>query len=65
MAVEPLAQVPGTRMPQFEYGTAIAPNVLGGDGRKQIEALVDYVLARILGTQEAPAPTAPRSNAPP
>jgi cytochrome c2 len=42
---EPLAQVPGTRMPQFEYGTAIAPNVLDGDGRKQIEALVDYVLS--------------------
>ena len=48
--VEPLAQVPGTRMPQFEYGTTIAPNVLDGDGRKQIEALVDYVLT--LDTQE-------------
>ena len=48
--VEPLAQMPGTRMPQFEYGTAIAPNILGGDGRKQIEALVDYVLT--LGAHE-------------
>jgi hypothetical protein len=54
--VEPLAQVPGTRMPQFEYGTAIAPNVLGGDGRKQIEALVDYVL--MLGAQEPAAQAA-------
>jgi cytochrome c2 len=42
---EPLAQVPGTRMPQFEYGTPIAPNILGGDGQKQREALVDYVLS--------------------
>jgi cytochrome c2 len=51
--VEPLAQMPGTRMPQFEYGTAVAPNVLGGDGRKQIEALVDYVLT--LGVHEQTA----------
>ena len=55
--VEPLAQMPGTRMPQFEYGTAIAPNVLGGDGRKQIEALVDYVLT--LGTHEQVAEAVP------
>ena len=55
--VEPLAQQPGTRMPQFEYGAAIAPNVLGGDGRKQIEALVDYVLT--LGTHEQTAQVAP------
>ncbi len=54
--VEPLAQMPGTRMPQFEYGATIAPNVLGGDGRKQIEALVDYVLT--LGTHEQPAEAA-------
>jgi cytochrome c2 len=54
--VEPLAQVPGTRMPQFEYGTAVAPNILGGDGRKQIEALVDYVL--MLGAQEQAAQAA-------
>jgi mono/diheme cytochrome c family protein len=46
---EPLAQMPGTRMPQFEYGPAIAPNILGGDGQKQREALVDYVLT--LGAQ--------------
>jgi cytochrome c2 len=50
---EPLAQVPGTRMPQFEYGPAIAPNILGGDGQKQREALVDYVLT--LGTKEQAA----------
>jgi cytochrome c2 len=61
--VEPLSQMPGTRMPQFEYGTAVAPNVLGGDGRKQIEALVDYVLT--LGApheqtaEAAPAPATP------
>jgi mono/diheme cytochrome c family protein len=48
--VEPLAQMPGTRMPQFEYGPAIAPNILGGNGHKQIEALVDYVLT--LGATE-------------
>jgi hypothetical protein len=32
-------------MPQFEYGATIAPHVLGGDGQKQREALVDYVLS--------------------
>jgi hypothetical protein len=32
-------------MPQFEYGATIAPNILGGDGQKQREALVDYVLS--------------------
>jgi mono/diheme cytochrome c family protein len=47
---DPLSQYPGTRMPQFEYGT-VAPGILGGDGRMQVEALVDYVLS--LG---APAP---------
>ena len=60
--IEPLAQMPGTRMPQFEYGPAIAPNVLGGDGHKQIEALVDYVLTLGLNEQTAqttPAPAAP------
>ncbi|HTS16945.1 MAG TPA: c-type cytochrome [Verrucomicrobiae bacterium] len=60
--VEPLAQMPGTRMPQFEYGTAIAPNVLGGDGRKQIEALVDYVL--MLGANEQVAQAAPPPPSP-
>jgi hypothetical protein len=56
---DPLSQYPGTRMPQFEYGANLAPNVLGGDGRLQVEALVDYVLS--LGApheqaaQEAPA----------
>jgi hypothetical protein len=54
---EPLAQVPGTRMPQFEYGTTIAPNILGGDGQKQREALVDYVLT--LGAREEAAQAAP------
>ncbi len=64
--VEPLSQMPGTRMPQFEYGTAIAPNILGGDGHKQIEALVDYVLTLEANEQtaqatpaQAPAPAAP------
>ncbi len=42
---DPLNLVPGTRMPQFEYGATIAPNILGGDGQKQREALVDYVLS--------------------
>jgi cytochrome c2 len=64
--VEPLSQMPGTRMPQFEYGTAIAPNILGGDGHKQIEALVDYVL--MLGaneqTAQATPPPAPAAAAP-
>jgi mono/diheme cytochrome c family protein len=55
---DPLSQVPGTRMPQFEYGPGLAPNILGGDGRKQVEALVDYVLS--LGAPIAPAaPPAP------
>ena len=57
--VEPLAQQPGTRMPQFEYGTAIAPNILGGDGHKQIEALVDYVLTLGAHEQTAQVPPAP------
>ena len=63
---EPLAQVPGTRMPQFEYGEAIAPKILGGDGRQQREALVDYVLT--LGEHPAaaaPAPTATPAPAAP
>ncbi len=42
---DPLSLVPGTRMPQFEYGAAIAPNILDGDGEKQRAALVDYVLS--------------------
>ena len=63
--VEPLAQMPGTRMPQFEYGATIAPNVLGGDGRKQIEALVDYVLTLGVHEQTAQAaPTPPMTAAP-
>lgn len=49
---DPLSQVPGVRMPQFEYGT-VAPNVLGGDGLKQREALVDYVLS--LGAHDTQA----------
>jgi cytochrome c2 len=49
---DPLNVVPGTRMPQFEYGTAIAPHVLGGDSLKQRQALVDYVIS--LG-ESAPA----------
>jgi mono/diheme cytochrome c family protein len=64
--VEPLSQMPGTRMPQFEYGTAIAPNILGGDGHKQIEALVDYVLTLGANEQTAQAtpPPAPAASAP-
>ena len=47
---DPLSQQPGTRMPQFDYGPTlpakiIAPDVLGGDAKKRIEALVDYVLS--------------------
>ncbi|MGA2604529.1 MAG: c-type cytochrome [Verrucomicrobiia bacterium] len=60
--VEPLAQMPGTRMPQFEYGTAIAPNILGGDGHKQIEAMVDYVLT--LGVNEQTVQATPAAVAP-
>jgi mono/diheme cytochrome c family protein len=62
--VEPLSQMPGTRMPQFEYGTAIAPNILGGDGHKQIEALVDYVLTLGANEQTAQATPAPAPAAP-
>ncbi|MEI6083270.1 MAG: c-type cytochrome [Verrucomicrobiota bacterium] len=48
--VDPLSQQPGTRMPQFDYGTALPakilpPEVMGGDARKRIEALADYVLS--------------------
>ena len=48
---KPLAEIPEEDPPR------IAPNILGGDGRKQIEALVDYVLT--LGTQEQTAQVAP------
>ncbi len=58
---DPGVLVPGTRMPQFEYGTTIAPKILGGDGLKQREALVDYILS--LGTTEA-QPQAAQSPAP-
>jgi hypothetical protein len=48
--VDPLSQQPGTRMPQFDYGPALpakilTPEVLGGDPKKRIEALIDYVLS--------------------
>jgi cytochrome c2 len=57
---DPLSQYPGTRMPQFEYGANLAPNVLGGDGRQQTEALVDYVLSLGAPHEQAaqPPPTA-------
>ncbi len=47
---DPLSQQPGTRMPQFDYGPALpakilAPDAFGGDPKKRIEALVDYVLS--------------------
>ncbi len=41
----PGQQVPGTRMPQFEYGPNLDAKILGGNGRQQVEALVDYVLS--------------------
>jgi len=46
---EPLSQQAGTRMPQYDYGPALpakilAPDVMGGDAHKRIEALIDYVL---------------------
>jgi len=50
---EPLVQVPGTRMPQYEYGPSLAPDILGGNGRQQIEALVDYLLS--IGAQPQPS----------
>jgi mono/diheme cytochrome c family protein len=48
--VDPLKEQPGTRMPQFDYGPALPAKILpsevmGGDARKRIEALVDYVLS--------------------
>jgi cytochrome c2 len=53
---EPLSQVPGTRMPQFTYGE-VAPEILDGDERKQLEAIVDYILS--LGEEPAtPSATA-------
>ena len=57
---DPLSQYPGTRMPQFDYGANLAPNVLGGDGKKQVEALVDYVLSLETASEQAvqPPPTA-------
>lgn len=47
---DPLSQQPGTRMPQFDYGPSLpakilGPDVLSGDAKKRIEALVDYVLS--------------------
>lgn len=47
----PQAMVPGTRMPGFwPEGTSPAPELLGGDAEKQIDALADYVL--LLGYQQ-------------
>ena len=60
---DPLSQYPGTRMPQFEYGPNLAPNVLGGDGQKQTEALVDYVLS--LGAAPQPMAQAAPEQVPP
>jgi cytochrome c2 len=47
---DPLSQQPGTRMPQFDYGPAIParilpPDALGGDARRRVTAMVDYVLS--------------------
>lgn len=52
---DPGSLVPGTRMPQFEYGAAIPSiaNIAGGDSLQQREALVDYVLS--LGDAATPA----------
>ena len=44
---------------------AVAPNVLGGDGRKQIEALVDYVLMLGAPGQTAQATPVPTTAAAP
>jgi mono/diheme cytochrome c family protein len=47
----PQSMVPGTRMPGFwPEGTSPAPEVLGGDSEKQIDALADYIL--LLGYQK-------------
>jgi cytochrome c2 len=62
----PGAQVPGTRMPVFEYGASLkesAPPLLGDDRQKQIEALVDYILS--LGAQPAQPAPAPEAKATP
>ena len=62
---EPLAQVPGTRMPQFEYGATIAPHVLGGDGKKQREALVDYMLSLGAAADRPPVNAGPQHTSNP
>jgi cytochrome c2 len=63
---DPLSQQPGTRMPQFSYGAGLpkpASQLCGGDGQKQIEALVDYVLS--LGAPaNAEAPKTAQAEAP-
>ena len=53
--VNPGALVPGVRMPKFLWGTdGVSTTILGGDGRKQVEAIVDYLIT--LG--EVPQPAA-------
>ena len=46
-------------MPQFEYGEAIAPNILDGNGLRQKEALIDYILS----LEEASVPAAVAESA--
>jgi cytochrome c2 len=45
---DPQSQVPGVKMPQFDYSQLpakiIPPETYGGDAKKRIEALVDYIL---------------------
>jgi cytochrome c2 len=58
---DPGAQVPGTRMPLFEYGPNLAPDIAGGDGLRQREAITDHILS--LGapaTNISPSSASPR-----
>jgi mono/diheme cytochrome c family protein len=58
---DPASQVPGTRMPAFfAEGAVIDPKVLGGDSRKQIEAIVVYVLSLGAPSQQTASAGTPK-----
>lgn len=59
---DPQSQVPGVKMPQFDYSQLpariIPPDTYDGDARKRIEALVDYILT--IGAEVPPGTQAAR-----
>ena len=63
----PQALMPGTKMPQFYNLEDDVPDgpedVLGGDERKQIQALRDYVLTLHKTVEQSPPPAVAAQSA--